>query len=1254
MTPNSVARLYGAANPLLAATLSGVQNGDAITVSFSTLANATSPAGPYSIIAALSGAKLDDYTVTANTGTLTVTPAPLVVTVANASKIYGAANPAFGVGYQGFVLGQTPSALGGSPAFSTTANAASGVGVYTVSASGLTSSNYALSFVNGVLSVTPAPLLVTPANQSRVYGAANPILTGTIIGLENNDPITAAYSTSASPTNDTGTYPINATLNDPSSKLTNYTVTISPSTLTIAPAPLMVTPNSVARLYGAANPLLAGTLSGVQNGDAITASFSTPANAASSAGPYSITAALSGAKLDDYSVTANAGTLTVTPALLVVTVADASRIYGALNPALTGTITGLANNDSITATYTTSANATSDAGTDPISATLNDPASKLGNYTVTINPGILTIAPAPLLVAPNSVVRLYGAANPLLTGTLSGIENGDSITASFSTLANATSPVGPFSITAVLSGAKLDDYTVTANTGTLTVAPAPLVVTVADALKIYGAANPALTGSITGLENEDPITATYTTSANAASDAGTDPIGATLYDPANKLGNYTVTISPGTLTIAPAPLLVIPNSVARLYGAANPLLTGPISGIENGDAITASFSTPANTSSPAGSYSITASLSGAKLDDYTVTANTGTLTVTPAPLVVTVADASKIYGAANPAFAVTYQGFVSGQDASILGGTLTYSTPATASSSVGSYTISASGLTLSNYAISYGDGTLMVTPAPLLVKPENQSRLYGAANPGLTGAITGLHDDDSITATYTTSADATSDVGDYDITANLEGTALGNYSVTINTGALTVTPAPLLVTPDSLVKTYGAANPPLTGTLSGVQNGDAITAGYNTTAGTASAVGVYDITAAPAGAKLQDYAITAATGTLTIEPAPLVVTVTDTSRVYGAVNPAFGVKFQGFVLGQDATVLDGTPTFATTAVRSSPVGAYPVTASGLTAVDYALSFAAATLNITPAPLTVAPANGSRVYGAANPAFTGTITGLQNDDPITAAYTTSAGSNSDTGTYPIVATLSDPTNALGNYAVTVNTGTLTVTPAPLVVTPDNLVKTYGDNAVLTGQVAGQQPGDTFNVTYASAGSAAAAGAGGYPITVAAVSGARLADYDVTTTTATLTVNPAPLTVSPAPPTVTGGGIQITSVPTPLVTVLTAQFQSHKLSRKKSVKELVVDYSGALEPGPAQVPGSYQLLAAQKGKKLGTRNAKAVAIASATYNPTAQSVTLTLAGKLPSGPLQLTISASNVLDAAGLALDGNHDGQPGGNFQTTLGG
>jgi hypothetical protein len=64
--------------------------------------------------------------------------------------------PTFTASYGGFVLSQNPSVLGGTLAFSTAANQNSTVGSYPVSASGLTSSNYAISYVNGTLTVNPA------------------------------------------------------------------------------------------------------------------------------------------------------------------------------------------------------------------------------------------------------------------------------------------------------------------------------------------------------------------------------------------------------------------------------------------------------------------------------------------------------------------------------------------------------------------------------------------------------------------------------------------------------------------------------------------------------------------------------------------------------------------------------------------------------------------------------------------------------------------------------------------------------------------------------------------------------------------------------------------------------------------------------------------------------------------------------------------------------------------------------------------
>lgn len=83
----------------------------------------------------------------------------------------------------------------------------------------------------------------------------------------------------------------------------------------------------------------------------------------------------------------------------------------------------------------------------------------------------------------------------------------------------------------------------------LNVLQSPLNVTVNNAFRNQGEANPPFSGSITGLKNGDNITVSYSTTATINSAPGTYPITATLNDPGNRLSNYQVTNNPGTLTI---------------------------------------------------------------------------------------------------------------------------------------------------------------------------------------------------------------------------------------------------------------------------------------------------------------------------------------------------------------------------------------------------------------------------------------------------------------------------------------------------------------------------------------------------------------------------------------------------------------------------------------------------------------------------------------------------------------------------------
>ena len=53
-----------------------------------------------------------------------------------------------------------------------------------------------------------AALTLTADDKSKVYGDANPVLTGSISGIKNGDAITATYSTSATVATGVGSYAV--------------------------------------------------------------------------------------------------------------------------------------------------------------------------------------------------------------------------------------------------------------------------------------------------------------------------------------------------------------------------------------------------------------------------------------------------------------------------------------------------------------------------------------------------------------------------------------------------------------------------------------------------------------------------------------------------------------------------------------------------------------------------------------------------------------------------------------------------------------------------------------------------------------------------------------------------------------------------------------------------------------------------------------------------------------------------------------
>src|SRR5205085_1258937 len=103
--------------------------------------------------------------------------------------------------------------------------------------------------------------------------------------------------------------------------------------------------------------------------------------------------------------------------------------------------------------------------------------------------------------------------------------------------------------------------------------------------------------------------------------------------------------------------------------------------------------------------------------------------------------------------------------------------------------------------------------------------------------------------------------------------------------------------------------------------------------------------------------------------------------------------------------------------------------------------------------------------------------------------------------------------LANYNLTPHNGTLTVNKIALSITAENKAKDYGDTfSAFTFTESGAVNGDTFVVPMTSLGSPMTAAATGYDIVIGTVTGAHLANYNLTPHNGTLTVNKIALSIT----------------------------------------------------------------------------------------------------------------------------------------------
>ena len=338
-----------------------------------------------------------------------------------------------------------------------------------------------------------------------------------------------------------------------------------------------------------------------------------------------------------------------------------------------------------------------------------------------------------------------------------------------------------------------------------------------------------------------------------------------------------------------------------------------------------------------GSYTVTVAVLDGNYE-LTQIGSVSDFEIARAQLIITAENKTIVYGDAlnSVTFTVNYSGFVNGETAAVLGGTLAFTTPNEVGGApyeqgddAGSrYAIKPSGLTSGNYEIVWRTGTLSVDTRDVTVTIKDQTTTY-------TG-VTAVLDQDAYEATnvyggedlgIALSTDGVN-AGDYAITASWSN---NNYDVTFagswsgnQWGTLTIDPAPLTITAENKTIIYGDAltSVAFSVSYSGLVNdeqadevlgGTLAFATANTAGGAAYAQGdaagsTYSITAS--GLTSGNYTIKWLTGTLTVEKRVVTVKVSvggdgqyafgdeivaevEFDNVYGLDSVAHKVYYQG-------------------------------------------------------------------------------------------------------------------------------------------------------------------------------------------------------------------------------------------------------------------------------------------------------------------------------------------------------------------------
>ncbi|MEH0152561.1 MBG domain-containing protein [Limibacter armeniacum] len=936
VTADAAGKTYGDTDPTFTyqVTSGSLVAGDAISGSLSRVSGEN--IGEYAIELGTVTAG-DNYTVSFVSNDLTIGQRAIEITADAASKTYGDIDPTFT--YQ-----VTSGSLVMGDAFSGTLSRVSGedAGTYQIGQGTVTvGANYALSFVSNDLTIGQRAIEITADAANKTYGDIDPTFTYQVTSgsLVAGDAISGTLSRVSG--EDVGTYQIGqGTVNAGA----NYVLSFVSNDLTIGQRAIEITADASGKTYGDPDPTFTYqvTAGSLISGDSFSGTLSRVTGEDTGTYAFSQGTVTAG---DNYVMTFVSDNLTIAQRAIEVTADDQLKMTGHDDPVLTYTLSSGA----LQFSDMLSGNLIRESGEAIGSYAINQGTVTAGaNYDLTFVPGTMIITdliPQIITFEPLADVQ-YGDVPFTLSAT--GGDSGNQVTFTSSNESVATVEgntvtihgVGTVNITASQSGN--DTYAAALNvTRTLTVTVGSIEITADATNKTYGEADPELTYQITSGSLVEGNMLSGKLTRQAGESAGTYTI---MQGTLSAGENYSISFVQSDLTIEKAVLTATAIDQNKTYGSENPFFEVTYTGFVNSDNASDIDEVPvtatvATSTSDAGTYPIT--VSGGSDNNYSFNYVNGTLTITKAIQNITFEPLADVRlnqetvllnAAASSGLSVSF---------TVVSGPATVSDNILTLTGTGQVTVAANQSGNGNYLAAEEVEQSFIIQEPVVLAQSitfeaipaktygnDAFELVAAASSGLPVTFTVA---DPTVATIDGNIVTIIGAGTTLITASQEGNQ-SYAAATPVTQELTVSKAPQAIVMEGIPdQVYGSTYPLYMLTDMGLQvNLEILSGPVEISNNELHIIGVGEVSIkATQEGNMNYFPAVEVLLNFSAVKAELTVTADDYVIKEGDAMPALTYRFNGFVNGEDASVIDVLPTATTTASEENPVpGEYLIELSG--------------------------------------------------------------------------------------------------------------------------------------------------------------------------------------------------------------------------------------------------------------------------------------------------------------------------------------